>query len=182
MNFKKFFLTVALILLTATTSFAAEENFEQLATTYSDDGNASLMLIRYDDGQIFFGAVDKLSGAIALVEYSNKLRNFYVSKNEYGYYPSLIFLMAVCGQERGQLDDDLGEWQQEVHLVPVYASFDVVNGQIVCDNPFYSATYLNPSHYHAAIQNPKHTRLIEIFVTQMPRLNELIESKGIVLP
>ena len=109
-------------------------------------------------------------------------RFFYLNKDSYGYYSPLIFEMFLPGQERGQLDENLGEWKEISHFVPVYALFDVEDGKVICQKPFYSATMRNPSHYHDTIKNPTHERLIEVFMTQMPRLHEIVNEKNISLP
>lgn len=183
---KKIFLLLALILLTATFAHvraADEVDFEPLVTTYDGSNPESLTLIRMkDDGAIYFVATESLTKGMAFVPYSRKIFDFYLSRDEYGGYSPLIFTMALPMQQRGQLDDNLGEWRKSVHVVPVYALFEVDGGQVICDKPFFSASSLQSTHYHDRIQNPTHQRLIEILLTHMPRLHELTNSKGIVLP
>ena len=182
---KKFIMLFALIMLTVSSVNAADNedlNFEPLATTYSENNSASLTLVKIkDDDSIFFAVADSPTSTMAFVKYSPELYNFYLKKSEYGY-PPLIFTMMIPMQERGQLDDNLGAWDNSVHLIPVYALFNVENGQVICDKPFFSADSLESTHFHDTVQNPNHTRLIEIFMTHMPRLHEEVNSKSIVLP
>ena len=181
---KKIFLLAALIILMMPRVEAAGDalDFEPLATTYSESDSASLTLIKVnDDGSIFFTVADSLTNTMAFVKYSPELYNFYLNKGEYGY-PPLIFTMMLPMQERGQLDDNFGVWDKSVHLLPVYALFEVENGRVICEKPFTSEKGLNPSHYQGRIQNPNHERLIEIFMTHMPRLHEEVSSRGITLP
>ena len=182
---KKIIMLVMLIMLTATSVDAVgneDLNFVPLATTYSENDSASLTLIKVnDDGSIFFTVADSLTNTMAFVKYSPELYNFYLNKGEYGY-PPLIFTMMLPMQERGQLDDNFGVWDKSVHLLPVYALFEVENGRVICEKPFTSEKGLNPSHYQGRIQNPNHERLIEIFMTHMPRLHEEVSSRGITLP
>lgn len=178
---KKIILLLALILFTSLNAEAADDelNFDPIMTTYTDDEPAALTLIRMkEDGSIYFVATDTSANAMAFMQYSRRLYDFYVEPSQ----SPLIFMMALPAQERGQLDDDLGDWQGNVHVVPIYALFNVADGQIICEKPFYSATGLTPSHYQATIRNPNHTRLVEIFMTHMPRLHERIDKAGISLP
>ena len=185
---KKIILLLALILLTATTNVEAaeEENnlpFDILAEAYSADENEAIAFIKTKpSGEYAFLAAAKDLGPVGIVPYSREMYNFYLDKNEQGNYSPVIFAMLIPQAERGQLDDELGEWDDNLHVIPVYAIFDVKDGQVICEKPFYSASELKASHYQAKIQNPAHERLIEIFLTNLPRLHEVIDSNNISLP
>ena len=182
---KKIFLLLALILLTFTSAEAADSDldFDPIMTTYTEGSTDVLTLIRMKkDGTLYFIAADEKIKPAALVPYSRKLYDFYLNKDESGSYPPLIFAMVLTEDERGQLDDNLGEWQDKVHIIPVYALFNVKDGQVVCDDEFYSATSMESTHFHDKIKDPNHTRLIEIFMTHMPRLHELLDTNGVDLP
>lgn len=173
---KKLFLILALIMLTATSVEAADSNVEVLATTYTEGDNGELAMVTDGNGHIFFAVQDVTTGTMALTEFSANLLTFY---NFYEIEKKpLIFYLLVMEQERGQVDDDLGDWKDDTHIIPIYANYTVENGTVICEKPFYSATELDPSHYHATVKNPKHERLIEIFMTHMPRLNEIMASKS----
>ena len=110
----KIFFSLLTAVLIFTFNVAAAENndlsFDVLAVTYSENETQALALIqKKDDGSIFFVVTDKNSDSMALIQYSPELYNFYLNKSEYGY-PPLIFLMMLPEQKRGQLDDNLGEW------------------------------------------------------------------------
>ena len=184
---KKIFLLLALILLSATNVEAADDDlpFDTLAVAYPADENSILALIKMKpNDSLGFMVAEKSLEPIGLVPYSRAVYDFYLTKDTTGNdYSPLIFTLVVANAKRGQADDELGAWEDErTHIVPVYALFDVRDGQIICQKPFYSASGLNPSHYHATIQNPNHTRLIELFMTQMPRLHELVAAQNISLP
>lgn len=183
---KKIFLLLALIVLTTTFAHCAaadDIDFEPLLTTYDGSHPESLTLIRMkESGAIYFVATEDLTKDMAFVAYSRKIFDFYLNRDEYGSYSPLIFTMLLPMQQRGQLDDNLGEWRESVHVVPVYALFEVEGGRVICDKPFFSASSLESTHYHDRIQNPMHERLIKILLTHMPRLHALTESKGIILP
>ena len=177
---KKIFLFLALIIFAS--SAEAADSFDTLATTYTEGKSASLTLVRLKtDGTLYFVTADRSTKNMALVNYSRKIYDFYLTRTPHGYSP-LIFEMILLNQPRGQIDDDLGAWQGKIHVVPVYALFDVFRKDIICNKPFYSAGTLNPSHYHGTIRNPVHERLIEILLTHMPRLHEQVSARGIALP
>jgi len=183
MNVKKIILLLVLILFTAANVEASGLNYDTLATTATKKNPASLSLIKKkNDGSLFLTAVDTEKNLVSLIPFNRKYYDFYLNKGEYGDYPPLIFFMMFLNQERGQVDDNLGEWQGKMHVVPIYALFTVEGGQIICDKPFYSSDNLQSTHYHSTIHNPDYERLIEIYMTHMPRLHKIIESKGIVLP
>lgn len=184
MNLKKIILIFALIFFTAA-SVEAEENempFDPVATTYSEGDTAALELVKMKaDGELYFEIMDIKRRAVGFVSYSRKVYDFYLNRGDTGY-PPLIFELVLPARQRVQIDDYLGEWQGNLHVIPVYALFDVTDGRIVCDKPFYSAHGLNPSHYHGTVKNSEHTRLIEILMTLMPRLHERVQSQGLTLP
>lgn len=180
---KKIILLLALIFFAAPVEAADEPNFDELATTNAEGATEFLSLIKMkDNGAFHFVAIDETTKSLGMVKYSSELYNFYQRRSPYGDFPPLIFLLILPERERGQLDDNLGEWNGNVHILPVYALFDVKDGQVICDKPFYSARGISPSHYHGTIQNPINERLIEIFMTHMPRLHEIVKSKNISLP
>ncbi len=177
---KKIILLLALILFTSMNVEAADnETFDELASTYVEGDSSSLTLIRMKaDGTLFLVSADSTSKSVAFVPFSRNVYDFYVAPNQ----SPLIFDMAVMFQERGQIDDDLGIWEEDIHLVPVYALFSVQGEQIICEKPFSSASGVNPSHYQAMIQSPNHIQLIEILMTHMPRLHEQVAANGVTLP
>lgn len=183
---KKIFLIFALIIFTASSVEAADENnlpFDSLASTYVEGGREFLNLIRMkDNGELLFMVAARKVQGIALVPYSRSVYDFYLNQDQTGSYPPLIFGMMFPDEQRPQIDDNLGDWQGNLHLLPVYALFEVKDGQIICDKPFYSARGLNPTHYHGTIRNTDHEKLIEIFMTHMPRLHEIIAAQNISLP
>lgn len=159
-------------------------NARLLASTYHPRRPRALSLIRnHHDNRLYFMMTDKASGKNAFVEYSKKVYDFYLDKDEYGGYPPLMFVLSVPRDEKGNGDDGLGEWRGKVHHIPVYALFEVVNGRVMYDDdPFFSASYLNPSHYHDRIKDPAHARLIKTLMSQMPELHEAVEKAGVRLP
>ena len=184
LTFKKFFVTFALILLTASTCAAAESKFEPLATGYVEGEKQILMLIRdKNDGELYFMPFDSETESGAFIKFDRKIYDAYLTRNSYGGFSPLIFVMATTRQS-DPVDDKLGVWKGNMHLIPVYALFDVRNGQFVFDAPnFYSGEdTLTPSHYHSNIKNPIHDRLIKTLITKMPLLHADVKAKGIALP
>ena len=158
-------------------------NAQLLASTYHPSRPRALSLIRdYRDGRLYFMVTDKASGKNAFVTYSTKTYDFYLNKDEYGGYPPLMFVLSVPQDTRGK-DEGLGEWRGKVHHIPVYALFEVLKGRVMYDDiPFFSASYLNPSHYHDKIEDPVHARLVRTLMSQMPELHEAVEKAGVRLP
>ena len=178
---KKFLAVLALIFSVTATCSAAESNFDILAAGHVDGENQALMLVRNKtDGLLFFMSFDAEAETGAFVKFDRRIYDFYLNKETYGY-PPLIFVMATTPQN-DKSDDALGEWKDKIHLIPVYALFDVQNGKIICENFWSGEKTTKPSHYHAPIKNPIHTRLIETLLTKMPLLRRDVEAKGIVLP
>ena len=89
--------------------------------------------------------------------------------------------MAVIDSPR-DVDVDFGIWEEDIHLLPVYALFNYVNGEVQLESYLSSGNGLNPSHYQGRILSPLHTKLAEIFITKMPELHKIVENEGIVLP
>ncbi|MBR2520364.1 MAG: hypothetical protein IKE46_11365 [Selenomonadaceae bacterium] len=177
---KKFFAVLALLLLTSSIC-AAESNFDILAAGHVDGEKQALMLIRNKtDGEIFFMPFDAEAETGAFVKFDRKIYDFYLNKGEYGYSP-LMFVMATTPQN-DKSDDALGEWKDGIHVIPVYALFDVKDGKIICESFSSGEKTIKPSHYHAPIKNPIHNKLIETLLTKMPLLHSDVEAKGIVLP
>lgn len=160
------------------------KNARLLASTYHPSKPRALSLIKKRrNGQLYFMVTDKASGCNAFIAYSPKVYNFYLNKGKYGEYPPLMFVMSVPRDIRGKGDDDLGEWQGKVHHIPVYALFEVVDGRIEFEDdvPLFSASYLNPLHYHDRINDPVHARLIKTLMSQMPELHKTVEDAGVRL-
>ena len=181
-TFKKFFATLALLLVTASTCAAAESTFELLAAGHVDGEKQILMLVRVG-GEICFMPFDSEANTGTFVKFDRKIYDFYLNRDSDGTFSPLMFVMVTTRQS-DPVDDKLGVWKGEMHLIPVYALFDVRDGQFVFDAPnFYSGEdTLTPSHYHSNIRNPIHTRLIKTLMTKMPLLHAEIEAKGIALP
>ena len=185
---KKIILLLALILLTMTPKVDAAENdlpFNFLATTYVEGGSHEVLALvkMKNSGALSFMVSAKDVKDIAMIPYSYDFYNFYLKKDQYDDCPPLIFTMLVTGQERGQLDDNLGEWNGNLHAIPVYVIFNVENNQLQVNETIWSGEgTVSPSHYHSEIKNPNHIRMIKTFISHMPLLHEQIESKGIKLP
>ncbi len=184
LTFKKFFATLALLLVTASTCAAAETNFEPLAAGYVEGEKQILMLIRDgNDGELYFMPFDAEAETGAFIKFDRKIYDFYLNRDSDGTFSPLIFVMATPRQS-DPVDDKLGVWNGNTHLIPVYALFDMRDGQFVFDAPnFYSGEEtLTPSHYHSNIKNPIHDRLIKTLITKMPLLHADVEAKGLQLP
>ena len=179
---KKIILLLALIFFSATNVEAADENlpFDTIALATPADESSILALIRMKSdgapGAPCFMVMAKNIDIIGFVPYSREIYDFYLNESP------LISVMAFPNQQRAQVDDELGDWDEDLHIIPFYALFEVQNGQVICQKPFSSARGLNPSHYHGRIKNTDHERLIEILMILMPQLHQAVESNNISLP
>ena len=181
---RKIILLLALIILSAANvAAAAEENqelpFETLVCVYPEDESEVLALIKLKpEGNLAFMVAAKDLEPIGLIRCSRELCDFYFKEDN----SPVTFLLGIPEEKREQVDDELGAWEENFHVIPVYALFKVEDGKVICDKPFFSAEGLNPSHYQGKIQNPNHERLIEIFLTYMPYLHDEIDKRNISLP
>ena len=184
MNVKKFLLSIlfALFLTFNVSSVQAVESLDMLATTASSSDPWSLSIYKDDEGNYGFVIYNLQTEQTAIVEYERDIYNFYLNKKPgSSYYDPLIFIMMVADSPR-DVDADFGEWDDDIHLLPVYALFDYVNGNVVLDSYLSSGAGLYPSHYQGRINSPYHIKLAEVFLTHMPALHRAVEDAGVYLP
>lgn len=172
---RKMILLLALIFFATANVEAAPDNgmpFDPLATTATEtDSGALTLVVMKDTRELCFIVADNKARALGMVPYTSRIYDFYLRKDA----TTLVFDMVFPMEVRGQLDDELGDWQENFHRLKVHATFKVSNGQVACARPFHSAD-------GRTIRNPNHERLIEIFLTHMPRLHRLIRDQHISLP
>ena len=171
---RKIILLLALIFFAANVEAAPDNGmpFDPLATTATEnDSGALTLVVMKDTRELCFLVADNKARALGMVPYTSRIYDFYLSKDA----TTLVFDMVLPMEVRGQLDDELGEWQENFHRMKIHAAFKVSNGQVICTRPFHSAD-------GRTIRNPNHERLIEIFLTHMPRLHRLIRDQYISLP
>ena len=174
MKLKKFLMALIFSLLIGLNTCAAED--EILAFSADADPWILALARDNDDGNIYFLIMNHQTVQGAIVPYERRLYDFYLNNSS-----PLIFIMAVMDSPR-DVDSDLGEWANSIHLLPVYAPFKYANGKVTLDSPLSSCNGLSASHYQRRRQSPYHTKLAEIFLTQMPALHKDAESKGVNLP
>ena len=182
-NVKKVILLLALIFLVTMTANveAADSNLEPLAVGHVEGENQALMLVQNKtDGQLFFMLIEAETKSFALVPFEEKIYNFYLNKTNGGYSPAIFLMMT--SRQNDTSDDALGMWNDDMHVIPVYALFNVQDGQIICERFCSGEGSVTPSHYHSDIKNPVHIKLIETLLTKMPLLHEDVQAKGIQLP
>lgn len=173
MNVKKIFMALIFSLMIGLNTCAAEDD-EILAVADGADPWI-LAITRDDDGEHYFLILNYQTKQGALVPYERRLYDFYLNESP------VIFIMGVADSPR-DVDEKLGEWSNNIHLLPVYALFNYSNGQVTLDSYLSSGQGLKPSHYQGRIQSPYHIKLAEVFLTQMPALHRDAESKGVTLP
>lgn len=172
MILKKFFAPVLGILLLMTATCSATE---MLATTATENNPWSLSLIKSDGGEYAFLVLNFQTEQGAIIPYNRNNYDFYLKDSPF------IFLMAVKDSPK-DVDNDLGEWRGEFHVIPVYALFNYINGNVVLESYLSSCNGLSASHYQGRIQSPYHIKLAEVFLTQMPALHKAVEDGEVKLP
>ena len=176
MRRKNFLILLCFILLNFNICLASDFVIQ----TSEDDESWSLGIVADDSGKYFFSVYNSITSQIALIPYERELYNFYLTKGTYGYGP-LIFLMIISNSP-DDVDTDFGEWEDGIHILPVYALFDYDGENITLTSYLSSGSGLNPSHYQGRIESPYHQKLAEIFLTRMPDLHLAVEENNIFLP
>ena len=171
MNLKKFFAAIVFATLISLSNCYAAET---IASTPPDSDSWMLALVK-ENSDYYLVAYNNQMNNGALIPYDSKFYNFYLNESP------VIFTMYIPGDQR-DADANLGEWDEDFHLLPVYALFNYSNGRVNLESYLSSGKGLKPSHYQGRIQSPYHIKLATIFLTRMPELHRAVESKGITLP
>ena len=148
---------------------------EILATTATEENPWSLSLMKVDENKYVFLVFNVQTEQGAFIPYRPEYYNFYLNDSPF------IFLMVVKDSPKN-VDNSLGEWREDMHLLPVYALFNYSDDQVNLESYLSSCNGLSASHYQAKIQSPYHTKLAEVFLTQMPALHKAVENGGVKLP
>ncbi len=148
---------------------------ELLATTAGENNPWSLSLMKTDAGEYAFLVMNIQTDQGAIVPYSREYYNFYMEEDPF------IFVMAVKDSPK-DVDEKLGEWHDEFHIIPVYALFNYADGKVNLESYLSSGQGLKPSHYQGRIESPYHIKLAETFLTHMPALHKAVEDRGVTLP
>lgn len=148
---------------------------EMLATTATENDPWSLSLVKTDNNEYAFLVLNFQTEKGAIIPYSQDNYNFYFKDSPF------IFLMAVIDSPK-DVDKDLGEWRSDFHVIPIYALFNYINGNVMLESYLSSCKGLSASHYQARIQSPYHLKLAEVFLTHMPALHKAVEDGNVKLP
>lgn len=147
-----------------------------IASTADDGDDWSLGIMKSDkDEYVFLVMNNKDFAQGAVIPYNRNSYDFYLDKSPF------VFMMAVAGSPK-DVDNDLGEWRDDMHLLPVYALYSYENGQVKLDGYLSSCQGLSSSHYQGRINSPYHIKIAETFLTKMPALHKVVDSNGIKLP
>ena len=182
MSLKKVLIIIGLICITFNVCNAQNlEDMELLATTATKEDTWSLSVFRDGDGEYYFIVGDYVTKQGGIAKYERKIYDFYINKSKYGDYDPLIFTMLISNSPH-DVDADYGEWYEDYHAMPFYVLFDYVEGEVVIESYVSSGSGLNPSHYQGRIKSPYHLKLVEIFLTHMPKLHKIVEDNRLYLP
>lgn len=94
-------------------------------------------------------------------------------------YDPVIFTMTVIDDDKDSVDENLGKWHGNNHLIPMYVLYDLDSNNNIKAIQAYSANSLNPSHYHETINNGTYVLLAKTLFTHADSLNKDIELRKI---
>lgn len=132
---------------------------------------------------VTFVIYDKKDDMIARVNYDRILLK--PRDNKYktiDKHMPLIFKMYIENDNKTGEDSKLGVWNGNVHMVPIYALFEVDANNDIVPGMLYSAQGENPSHYQGVLKEQKNVNLANIVLTHADSLNEDIIKRNISLP
>lgn len=132
---------------------------------------------------VTFVIYDKKDDMIARVNYDRILLK--PRDNKYktiDKHMPLIFKMYIENDNKTGEDSKLGAWNGNVHMVPIYALFEVDANNDIVPGMLYSAQGENPSHYQGVLKEQKNVNLANIVLTHADSLNEDIIKRNISLP
>lgn len=150
---------------------------EIIVKTDDDESGWFLSIMKIDEEVYSFLVMNQKTEQGAIIPYNHKNYNFYYDESPF------IFLMAV-NDSPSNIDYDLGEWREDIHLMPVHAQFNYSDEdeQVSLESDLSSCQGLTASNYQGRIKSPYHIKLVEVFLTQMPALHKAVEDDGIDLP
>lgn len=150
------------------------------ATSEGNNMNGSISLATMNGNKGFI-VCNYNSSQIAWVLFDLKTYHFYEQKSTYGSgYDPLMFKLMIFNDTRGK-DQNAGVWEENHHILPVYALFEVKNGQVVPGMLSTGEKTLAPKHYHSYLHEDKNVNTINLFLTEMKSLHNDIEIRGISL-
>ena len=172
------FLTALIFSLIVSVNVCSADEVLAVAETPDD---WALTLVKTDGGAYLFYIIEEDTNKQAFVPYDRKVYDFYLHRDSDGIFSPLIFNLFTT-QGPTDVDDEFGEWENRMHILPVYALFEYDGEKVFLESYLSSGEGLHPLHYQGRLQSPFHIKLAETFVTQMPALHKIIDSQGIILP
>ncbi|MDQ0202855.1 hypothetical protein [Pectinatus haikarae] len=165
------------------TLFSKGSNAEITAVSSTDeDGFLALGTL---DSKLYFIIYDAKDGSTALVPYNPNVLNYrehFISFNDgKKHYDPMIFLLQVS-EKNNSKDKILGVWDGARHTIPIYVVFKLGDDGRVIPGMITSGQGLKPSHYQAALQEPKNVELVNIVPTHINSLRADIKGRNIILP
>lgn len=176
---KKFLLAGLLaILVSVNVCYAASDRFSVLAKTSVQD-DCALAIAKSNSGGYYIAVIDRYEDAMAYVPFNKHFYNFYVNKA--GEHYTVVIFPMYTKDDRNDVDTNLGEWEQNIHIMPVYVpySYDGQTIQVIGD--VTSGKELHPTHYQDRVQNPDHIKFAKVFVTRMADLHQAVNASGVTM-
>lgn len=122
---------------------------------------------------------DMIASVPYTTEYFYLKNNYEMYSNGSKSYDPVIFTMTVINDDKDNVDENLGKWHGNNHLIPMYVLYDLDSNNNIKAIQAYSANSLNPSHYHETINNGTYVLLAKTLFTHADSLNKDIELRKI---
>lgn len=148
-----------------------------LASSYRGHQKNSLSLV--SAGGLRFVIYNAVDNQVAYVDYDSKIYHF--SRASGVYHSPVVFVMDIQNAVRDK-DAEAGLWLKTTHKIPIYALYDVQNGQIVPGRLTTAQGVVRSSHYQAFLYDQKTVNTANILLTEMDALAESVNLHHISLP
>ena len=176
---KKFLLAGLLaILVSVNVCYAASDRFTVLAKT-SLENDCALAITKSNSGGYYITVVDRYEDGLAYVPFNKNFYNFFVGKA--GEHYTVVIFPMYANDDRNDVDTNLGAWEANVHIMPVYVPYLYDGQKIQVIGDVTSGRELHPSHYQERIKNPVHVKLAQVFVTRMADLHQAVNASGVTM-
>ena len=143
------------------------------------DDKGYLALVQ-KDSSYYFVVRDAADKTTAWVSYDSKIYNFKPASSKKTYSP-VIFNMDIANDAKDQ-DQQLGTWQDNHHIIPIYALYDIDGNGTVVPGMLTSGAGLKPSHYQAPLKEMKNVNLANVLLTHMDGLKQDVKDRNVTLP
>lgn len=142
-----------------------------IATSYGHSDAGFLALVKTKDGsQTELLAWDRNHERVSMVRsFHPGDINKFVIKGGNGGPNSIILYIAIPNDTHDQ-DASAGDWQENVHIIPVYASYKLLGSGNIEPGRLTTGKGLQPSHFQQYLYEQKNVDMVNLILTEMPSL------------